>query len=556
MQQDTGLLEAGRRPTSTPAIEDAGIASAFFTAAVAGLAIALAAGLFASKFYVSRGDAAGFVPLRTIHDSFAAGWIVVAAQGFVLACLPTATGAPLWSRRLAFVQLGLWVAAGAALLATASLGLYTGREYINFPTPISALVFAAGLLMAVNFFKTVRRAPVYVWMWGCGIVLFLWTWAEAHAWLLPFYRHVLIRDMTVQWKSYGAMAGSWNLMVYGLSFFCADRLCGGAPAKSHRLWTWVFWLALANALLGWAHHTYHLPQSAAIRWIAFIVSMSEILLLIKAMRDVTARGGSGPAARLFRAAGFWIAGNLLLSMIISVPRLNGITHGTQVTVAHSMGAMIGINLTLLAAVGATLGGGRAPRGALALFHLALAIFVLGLTWMGLARGTLQLQARWSWLLDFEQTQIPRWTFAGAGVLLVVAILTIVLPVLRGLLAGRPAAAVETFGAPRVGLAGASAMGLILFGGTGMGLWYGGRAATTAPGGGEQLFQQNCLTCHGIDARGTPDKAPTLMDREIPYAEVWIQVSRGEGNMPSFPHLSEADVLAIVEYLGRLRRGAP
>lgn len=538
MQPDTGLLEAGRRPTSTPAAEDLRLAATFFTAAAAGLAIVLAAGLFASKFYVSRGDAAGFMPLRTVHASFAAGWIVVGAQGFVLACLPAATGTPLWSRKLAFVQLGLWVAAGASLVATASLGLYTGREYLNFPTPISALVFTAGVLMAVNFFKTVRRAPVYVWMWGCGIVLFLWTWTEAHAWLLPFYRHHLIRDMTVQWKSYGAMAGSWNLMVYGLAFYCAER----AGARAHRLWTWVFWLALANALLGWAHHTYHLPQAPAIRWIAFVVSMSEILLLIKALRDMTA-----PASPLFRSAGFWIAANLLLSLLISVPRLNGITHGTQVTVAHSMGTMIGINLLLLTGVAATLGGARVPRLALAIFHPSLAVFLLGLAWMGLARGTLQLQARWSWLLDFERTQIPRWAFVGAGIALAGAIVAIVLPVMRDLL-GERREAPAIVGAPRIGFAGASAMGLILFGGSGMGLWYGGRVATTAPAGGEQLFQQNCLTCHGIDARGTPDKAPSLRKKSYAFEEVWLQVNRGEGNMPSFPHLTEADVLAIVEYL--------
>jgi nitric oxide reductase subunit B len=51
--------------------------------------------------------------------------------------------------------------------------------------------------------------------------------------------------------------------------------------------------------------------------------------------------------RLISAADFWIFLNLTLAIFISVPGINYYTHGTHITVAHAMGATIGINTMLL-----------------------------------------------------------------------------------------------------------------------------------------------------------------------------------------------------------------
>jgi nitric oxide reductase subunit B len=53
--------------------------------------------------------------------------------------------------------------------------------------------------------------------------------------------------------------------------------------------------------------------------------------------------------RLLSYADGWILLNLTLAIIISVPAWNYYTHGTHITVAHSMGATIGINTMLLLA---------------------------------------------------------------------------------------------------------------------------------------------------------------------------------------------------------------
>jgi len=571
MQLVPGQDKGGpRRTLPNPGI-DRFVAVGYFTAAVVGLGVVLLAGAMASRFYVSMGDAAQFPPLRTLHSSFAAGWILLAAHGFILACLPAVTGVPLWSRRLAFLQLGLFILAGIGIVFSTILDLSTGREYLNFSPVVSPVILLAAILMAVNLFASFRRTrkvlPVYAWMWGTGILLFLWTFLEAHLWLFPSYSRFLIRDMTVQWKSYGALVGSWNLMIYGLTFFCMDRLSGGTSARTHRLWRAVFWLAFGNALFGWAHHTYQLPQAQVIRWIAFVLSMTEILFLVKAIYDFSAKGDGTVPRLLFRSGGFWIVTNLVLSLVISVPRLNGITHGTQITVAHAMGTMIGINLLLLAGVGATIAGSHLKERlvliGMKVFHVSLSVFLLALVWMGLNRGALQLEGRWSWLLDFESGRDARLLFVGAGIFLIGAILMIILPVLRGLIQGARSGkeddiSISGNSPPRIGLSGAVALSLVLFGGGGLGLWYGGQERVETSlrvgeeGRGKFLYERNCLSCHGLDAGGT-DKAPSLIEKKYPNQYLWLRVSGGGLKMPPIPGLEESDVREISRYLESIDR---
>jgi nitric oxide reductase subunit B len=53
------------------------------------------------------------------------------------------------------------------------------------------------------------------------------------------------------------------------------------------------------------------------------------------------------AYRFLMAADLWIFINLLLALLISIPIINFFSHGTHITVAHSMGTTIGINTTIL-----------------------------------------------------------------------------------------------------------------------------------------------------------------------------------------------------------------
>jgi len=48
-----------------------------------------------------------------------------------------------------------------------------------------------------------------------------------------------------------------------------------------------------------------------------------------------------------KLANFWVLLNIILALLISIPSINLFTHGTHITVAHSMGTTIGINTLIL-----------------------------------------------------------------------------------------------------------------------------------------------------------------------------------------------------------------
>lgn len=56
------------------------------------------------------------------------------------------------------------------------------------------------------------------------------------------------------------------------------------------------------------------------------------------------------AYRFLMAADIWIFLTLILAIAMSIPAINVYTHGTHITVAHTMGATIGINSFLLLAI--------------------------------------------------------------------------------------------------------------------------------------------------------------------------------------------------------------
>lgn len=70
------------------------------------------------------------------------------------------------------------------------------------------------------------------------------------------------------------------------------------------------------------------------------------------------------------------------------------------------------------------------------------------------------------------------------------------------------------------------------------------------GKGAQIYQNNCAACHGPDRKGSPPDIPSLVgvgSRRFGY-EIGMTIVRGQGRMPGFPQIAEADRNALVDYL--------
>ncbi|MFT5141362.1 MAG: nitric oxide reductase subunit B, partial [Rhodothermales bacterium] len=234
-------------------------------------------------------DALSFTSTRPLHVSLVVSWIFLAAIGGIYYYLPNKCDRPLWSDRLPVWHFWIFLITGLLILASYLVGKFGGREYFEYPAALSVPIIASWVLFGLNYFKTAfqhaGRWPVYYWMWGTGILFFMFTFLEAHLWLLPFFRENMVREITVQWKSYGALTGSWNMMIYGTAIFVAGKIAGDKEIGRSNLAFVMYFMGLSGLMFGWAHHTYLVPSAPWIRHLAYIVSMSELLILGKILWD-------------------------------------------------------------------------------------------------------------------------------------------------------------------------------------------------------------------------------------------------------------------------------
>lgn len=563
------------------------LATPYLALAALALGVGAAFGAVASLCHGWPGGAfelSAFRTLRPMHVTASVGWIFLAYLAALHYFVPVVCKTEWRSPALARLQFGLLVAAALGSPVTFLLGKFSGREYVAFVPAISLLIVAAWLAFLANFFLTVRKLPrpwpVYLWMWATGLVLFLLTFIEAHLWLLPYFRDNIARDLTVQWKSYGELVGSWNLVVYGLSIFMAEKISGDERIGRSRLAFAFYWLAVANLMFGWAHHTFQVPQSLAIRWVAFITSMTEWVVLAHMLLtwDRRSQPAADPArgvAQLFlRSANVWIGINLCLALLISVPALNALTHGTHVTIAHAVGATIGINTMILLSCVFYILVERTGRTAgfrilVPWVNVCLAGLFVSLLVAGSIKGKEMLLNQLSFYSAMEAARTFLKIFAISGIGLAIGLVALAARAVFLLRAAPvPAAAwsASTLPIPRL----AYAVAVLVVPAlpwwlsppptpepTPMALYPRGEAPRAARG--RAIFaREGCWKCH--TAPGAFN-APDLLQDGPAWSEGWHaahlwdpRLCRSDSVMPHYPHLIEqAESAELIEYLKQLQR---
>ncbi len=337
-------------------------AKAFLLLALSYLLIGLLFGVLGGMQYILPDflkDRLSFQKTRPLHVYLVISWIFTAAQAGIYYYLPVV------SKRSIYWPNGIWLhfamqCINSLIIITGFFaGYFGGREYLEFPPLLGAFIFLSWIPFAINFFATLKpkykTAPVYVWMWSTGILFFFITLSESYLWLFDFFRNNIVRDITVQWKALGSMVGSWNMLVYGTGIYIMEQMSGNEKTARSPLSFFFYFLGLTNLMFNWGHHTYIVPAAPWVKTVAYSISMTELLLFgyiiiqWKKTLTVARKNYHELPYRFLSFADIWVFLNLALAIIISVPAWNSFTHGTHVTVAHAMGATIGINTMLLMA---------------------------------------------------------------------------------------------------------------------------------------------------------------------------------------------------------------
>lgn len=409
----------------------------FIVSALALLGIGLIFGIFGTLQYVVPGfmkSALSFERTRPLHVSSVVFWIILAAVGAVQYYLSEHFKQALRYPLLAKIQLWLFLGTIPLILASYLCGVFGGREYWEFHPLLALPVILGWSAFLVLFFLNLRqlpKQPVYVWMWLTGTVFFLLTFLESYLWLIPYFRKNIIPDMTIQWKSYGAMVGSWNMLIYGSAIYLMDKISGCGKYSASPTAFLIYFLGLFNLMFNWGHHIYSLPTAPYLRYVSYGVSMTELLLLGRILYrwrsslSTAAKYRHQVPFKFLFAADIWIFIMLAQAIIMSVPALNLYTHGTHITVAHTMGTTIGINTMLLFAFvydifdkGQASQRPRLFKIGYSLVNGSLLLFWLSLMAAGLLRALWQMDAARAPFRDMMQLLAPCFiSFSISGIAL-------------------------------------------------------------------------------------------------------------------------------------------
>lgn len=366
------------------------------------LLFGLLCGLLAGFQYITPSfikEVLPFNALRPLHTLFVISWILLTAIGGIYYYIKPK------NQNLIKIHFWLFIITGIGIIFSYLTKNFAGKEYLEFPSYFYFPIVLGWILFGMNYFKIMvpsfKSWPVYYWMWATGIAFMIYHFTEAHLWLLPYFKDHFIQNISLQWKSGGSYVGSWNMLVYGTALFVMSKISNDESyAKSKKAFFFYF-LGLTNLMFGWAHHIYIIPTAPWIRYLAYAISMTEWIILFSIIYDWKKNLSKEKqtkfllAYRLMILADFWVFLNIILALLISIPSINLFTHGTHITVAHSMGTTIGINtLILLSSIAFiiesenkfTLVSEKRIALGIKIFNVSFLIFWVSLLLMGIKKG--------------------------------------------------------------------------------------------------------------------------------------------------------------------------
>ncbi|HWS60620.1 MAG TPA: cbb3-type cytochrome c oxidase subunit I [Flavobacterium sp.] len=393
-----------------------------------------------------------FNRLRPLHVTTVISWIILCTTGGVYFYVSNSKRLRIFSKKLTQIHFWIFITTGMAIYLCYFSGNFGGKEYLEFPPMLILPILIGWMLFGINYFKSIvgklANWPVYYWMWGTGIIFMMYHLSEAYFWLLPYFRENFIKTLAIQWKAGGSFVGSWNMLVYGTAIFLMAKIKGDESIGRQKESFFFYFLGLTNLMYGWAHHIYIIPTEPWIRYVSYGISMTEWIILIhiiyswrKSLPENTKIKYFLPYKFLL-TADIWVFLNLILALLFSIPAINLFTHGTHITVAHSMGTTIGINTTILLASVLYIVSKINPafdfkmrqlQWGYKIFNVSLVLFWISLLLAGIKKSN------WMYFtkgIPFAKIQDSlHWYYCGFllfGIGIFIGLLLIVIPVLKQL----------------------------------------------------------------------------------------------------------------------------
>ncbi len=298
-----------------------------------------------------------FSRVRPVHtNGMIFGFVGSALMGAIHYYVPHLTGAPLYSRFLGRLTVGMWNLAILSGSVTLLFGLTQSREYAEYIWSIDILVLLTLVVAFYNLFKTVQARKeqllyVSIWYAFAALIFVFWIYLFGNAVWNPSTGAIQgISDGVLAWfYGHGIVGLFLTPLAIALSYYIIPIMSGG-PLFSHALSLVGFW----SILIFYPHiGAHHLLQTPIPTWLKVVSVTGSIGMLIPVLIVLTNLWLTmeGRLSTLHAdVGGKWVFAGLVWYLIVclqgpfqALPIVQRITHLTNWVIGHSHIAVLGFS---------------------------------------------------------------------------------------------------------------------------------------------------------------------------------------------------------------------
>jgi nitric oxide reductase subunit B len=371
----------------------------YFAVAVALFGLQLVFGLLSAAKYLGPDPLLYILPFdvtKVIHTNLLIVWVIAGFMGATYWVVPEESRTELYSTKLAYVQLVLWVLMGVTAIIGYLFRWGTGNKLLEQPLPHKIVIVVVMLMFLYNIGMTIKKSGRFtttegVLVAGLGLSAILYLPA------LLEYENYTVSIYYRWWTIHLWVEGVWEMIQGSIMAYLLIRL-SGADREVMEKWLYVIvGLVFIAGILGTAHHYYWVGVPSYWLPIGGVFSALEPLALIgMAMYAYSAVRRSG-LAHPNKLALHWTVGSAvftlfgagLLGLAHTFPDVNKWTHGTLITAMHGHAAFYGAYaMIVLAIISYALPSmSRRPEEGTALGYWAFWLQIAGMFGMTLSFAT-------------------------------------------------------------------------------------------------------------------------------------------------------------------------
>jgi len=336
------------------------VAYPYFAVALLLFGLQIAFGLLAAVKYLGPDPLINLLPfdrVKAIHTNLLIVWVLTGFMGAAYHVVPEESGTELWSPRLAYIALGLWVLMGLTAVIGYVFGWTEGNKLLEQPYPLKLLIVVVMLMFIANLLLTIRRAGRWTTTEAvlvAGLILTALLYLPA---LLTFDNYT-VSIFYRWWTVHLWVEGVWEMVQGALLAYLLIRL-SGVDREVLEKWLYVIvGLTFISGILGMAHHYYFVGVPHY--WLpigGFFSALEPLVFLGMAMYAYFAMRRSG-LSHPNTLAVHWAIGSAifsalgagLLGLAHTWPAVNKWTHGTLITAMHGHAAFFGAYVMIVLAM--------------------------------------------------------------------------------------------------------------------------------------------------------------------------------------------------------------